>query len=61
MLALARGLFFSTRTSTTFLALPTGWQISQVSLQFLSPALDRFFVQTGDFGQLTITGTTWSL
>jgi hypothetical protein len=37
------------------------WQIGQVSIQFLSPTLDRFLIQTGDLGQLTVTGTAWSL
>jgi hypothetical protein len=41
--------------------LPNRWQTSQFRFQFLSPALDRFFVQTGDLGQLAITGTAWSL
>jgi hypothetical protein len=60
-LALARGPFFGTKTPTAWSALSIRWQSCQFRFEFLSPTLDRFFIQTGDLGQLAITGTAESL
>jgi hypothetical protein len=44
MLILMPGLFFGARTTTTFPALPVGWQICQPVFELISSAPDGFLI-----------------